>query len=102
MPAATTSPASAPLSALSAFAPFGAFACKLTLLSAGLDTRARLVAYRLRGSARRRLRGMCVDIPLSLPPLVITVGLTPYPVTSIVAASLGASALAVTTALTAL
>lgn len=109
MPSATTSAASAPLSTLAALRA-GSLARKLTLLSARLDAGAWLIACRLPRSAHRRLcRGTRVGVAIPLAPFLITVvvtasaPITPIStaITSIVAASLGATAIAVPAALTA-
>lgn len=100
-PAASASPA--PLATLSALR---AVAIHLTLFSACLDAGARLAARGRRGSAHGRFGRTRVDVPIPLlASVLIPVVLAPITITTVTAvasASLGAPAITVTAALTAL
>lgn len=113
MSAAATSAAATPLATLTTIAALRTIAGNLTLLSGGLDAGPRFTACCGRGSARRRLCRTRVDVPIPLraPVLVvfasiaiaaITSILTIPTITPVATASVGAPAIPVTAALTAL
>lgn len=109
--AATSAPAT-PLATLTAIAALRTIAGNLTLLSSGLDAGPRFTACCGRGSARRRLCRTRVDVPIPLraPVLVVAsialAAITSIPtiptITPVATSSLGAPAIPVTAALTAL